>query len=281
MGIVKEFFAIFKDAVDIGREFEAAVFPTLEEEADITVYMNPGASRVDGYFLAIGTAFGFIKNRDLTGKLLPNGFIGIEYHAEQNMVRFVCRQESTWKGTLQSLSKPASVGGSRPLALFNGPPEETVGGDWQWYNPGINGIPRKGGVGAFARWKDRVILAPTATYVDVGDGNKRKLAKSPTPPGDHHSRGQAGPAGSAEVKTLDPKYQLTHPHYLLFNALLGPCDAGAKLTTADLKVGFPIPTSLTASAAPTTPEKVPTEAGITAVASANPTSLLGPPQSVT
>ncbi len=285
MGAFKFLWETFvRDPLDAAREVESGLFPTLEEEADVTVFLNPDGLRSDAYWLCCATAFGMVRNKDLTGRLLPNGCIGLEYKAQENAVRFVCRQESSWKGTLNSLKDP--ILRRFTIQLFGGVNNETRGGDWQWYadNPLIGGIPGTGtGFASNPKFGDlgylnRSILTQYPTY---GDAKLNpQLSVNPVPPFDSQSRGVPGIAGDPIVKTFDPNYTYTHPHYLLFNALLGPCSGADRLTT-ELRGGGdpPIPAALTTvPATPPVPPKPLGEDGITKPGSDTPGSVLRPPQ---
>ncbi len=206
------------------------LLPTLVQEADIVVTGAPHAKRQDMYWLAVSTAFGMISNFTITGALLPKGLIMMEYNAEQNHVRFYCKQISTWAQVWYSL-KSGDPFGRFTTKLFGGPQDITVGGKWEWWDratPGIPGVP--GSVTGFGKlgWEGEPILVKTPTYISPAAGEL--ISYNPHPAGDDQSRGLPGIANEPKAIALDPTGN-PRPDFLVFQALACACDPKPNLGT--------------------------------------------------
>lgn len=181
--------------------------------------------------MAVSTAFGMISNFTITAALLPKGLIMMEYNAEQNHIRFYCKQISTWAQVWYSL-RSADPFNRFTIRLMGGPGDVSVGGKWEWYDrftPGIPGLP--GTVSGFGRlgWEGETILTKAPTYTSAG--GVEYVSDNPFPAGDDQSRGPTTIAADPKVTALDPKATYTRPEYLVFQALACACDPKPNLGT--------------------------------------------------
>lgn len=197
-----------------------SLLPTLVQETDVVVTGMPHAKRYDLYWLAVSTAFSFVRNFTVTGKMLPKGLIMLEYNAELNHVRFYCKQISTWSQVWYNL-KRADPLGRLTTQIFGGPRDETKGAGWQWYAVGF-GLPSSERDFGKLGWEGETILTKQPTFTSVA--GQQFVSENPRPDGDEQSRGPASIAASPAVVALDPSYTYRNPEYLLFQLLSPPCN---------------------------------------------------------
>lgn len=106
-----------------------SALPYLEDEAIVTVNVNPKGTRKEAYFLAAAVAFSLVRRYDHTQYLgPPPSIIKLEYDAAGNTVRMSLRYKTNL-ATAAAAGLRDTVG---KLAIINGPPEEIVGERWNY-----------------------------------------------------------------------------------------------------------------------------------------------------
>lgn len=224
----------FRFGVEAFKAIEG-LLPTLVQDMDVVVTGMPHAKRYHLYWLAVSTAFGYISNFTVLGKTLPKGLIMLEYNAEQNHVRFYCKQISTWAQVWFNLKKADPLG-RFTTQIFGGPKDISKGGKWEWYGAafGLPGSPEDFGK---LGWEKETILTKAPTYSPVAGGTL--ISENPYPDGDEVSRGPASIAADPAVVAIDPTYWYRNPERLLFQALSPPCNPN--LSTPVTGSTIPIP----------------------------------------
>jgi len=233
----------------LGLGIADAVVPKLVQEVDVVVYGNPNAKRKDLYWIAVSAAFGHIKNNIPGGLFLPRGCIILEYHSEQNVVRFYCRQLSNYVQAFSTIFV-----GKPPFDLFNGPKEQLTGGKWEWYAKiALGGVPTTPEDFGSTGWEDETILTKNPIYKDAFSTNL--VSHNPSPWQDERSRGGLPIASMTTViDPIEPGNTYSRPDLLLFQALKDPCTAETTLPS------ITFPGSSGSSGPPATPVfELPTE----------------------
>jgi hypothetical protein len=228
-------------------------FPYLDDEAIVRVYGQPGASKKQLYYLAMATAFGLVKRFDAAQWASPPpGMLAISYSSE-NMVEVTLRYKTnllssvlaagtgntlgrwqTWVTAAIPVIGPIIVTNqlaveagqtfipapqSKPLplytgaAVYNGPPEEVVGGAFNFVGALTPGIPTSSeSIGApKLPFAGRVITTTQPRCKDpnpdIADPASAPVipAPHPKPAGDNRSRGVVFTPADASGETL-PRY---------------------------------------------------------------------------
>lgn len=116
------------DALAVWDAIQSAL-PYLEDECHVTVNVAPNGSRREAYFLAAAVGFSLVQRIDVAQVLgPPPSVIMLEWDAASNAVKFTL--------SYRTCIPTAYVGDSekqlQKIYLFNGPPEEVIGADWNW-----------------------------------------------------------------------------------------------------------------------------------------------------
>jgi len=243
-----------------------SLLPTLEQKAEVSVWGNPQASRRLLYWQAAAIAFGLCKprargtvfSREFTNFDIPASMIALNWNTEENAVHLTLYQRISW-GILQIGGTPDA---DRRCQIFDGPPENIVGGQWEWFAgatarsfPGV-GASKAIDLDADGKnFVNSLQLTSWPAYIDKNHTSGR-ISQSPAPPGDLNSRSFPTNASDPAVRSLDPTAWYTSPEYLLFSALSSPCGTGDN-TFAPLPPPATITTLTTTGITPVAPTDPP------------------------
>jgi hypothetical protein len=233
-------------------------FPVLEDEVVVDVRGQPGASKQQLYYLALGAAHRVVRrfgNILTFNPIAPPTYaaIMIEYDAAENWVRstvrYVTGMTSLAVGT--SILKPKLVGRSEnfdKMAVYRGPQCAVVGGGFDFVSslPGIpgssnpaDGAPQLNYVGqtiltgcpeAATPTPANLVQPPVPSQPLVPNPGPLIPAPNPKPPGDNRSRGVAvAPLAAGEFPGCCPKTLELIP--LVYAALTDPGSYGTEMFT--------------------------------------------------
>jgi hypothetical protein len=239
--------------------------PQLEDECTVTVVGNPKAKRKELYFLAASVAFGIVRRFDLNQWAAPPpGMILLEYGLSNNSdmgtwVRFTVRYKTSLlsaaaaalrtpflNGFFTGFGSTGSVTGGivqgvidafnpeKPLpmykdvALYAGPKDEVIGGEWGFTGRLVPGIPSNAkSVGSpQLQFAGKTILTHDSVCRDpdpslVAGSEPVVAAGNPRPPGDFRSRGTLQSLVFAALSDPGSENGMTFPLPTAANAFTG------------------------------------------------------------
>lgn len=249
------------------RDQANRVIPTLEDEVTVEVTGQPGHSKQQLYFLALAAANGVVRRFStllgVASLVSPGyGMLMIEYDAADHWVRATIRYK--WGMATAAVAPTVFGTGSifDQLVVYRGPQCNVVGGDFDFTNvalPGIpsntigSGVPKLPFEGQTILTKCPTVPTPNPAAITQSPVPDFPLknpgvpipSPNPKPPGDNRSRGMIpvpGTGGSTTGATTTYNGGAPAAKCCDFAAALAPlvfAALSAPATNADMT--FPVP----------------------------------------